>query len=78
VPGAKLDKTRFKRTRQIGLLTMIPIVLAVSPIVGFFLGKFLDSRLKTAPYLMTLFTLLGFAAGAFEVYRLIVAAGKDE
>ena len=72
------DNSRFRKMRQIGLLTMIPIVLAVCPLVGFFLGKFLDDRLGTEPYLMTLFTVFGFVAGGIEVYRLVVKASKED
>jgi F0F1-type ATP synthase assembly protein I len=64
--------------RQIGLLTSIPIVLAVCPLVGFFLGKLLDNYFHTEPYLMTICTIFGFAAGGIEVYRLIQKASKED
>jgi F0F1-type ATP synthase assembly protein I len=63
--------------RQIGLLTVIPILLAVGPLVGMFIGKLLDQWLNTEPYLMYLFIVLGFVASGKEVYRLVKRASED-
>ncbi|MCX6826534.1 MAG: AtpZ/AtpI family protein [candidate division Zixibacteria bacterium] len=57
--------------RQIGLLTTIPILLAVGPLVGFFIGRWLDSKFGTEPYLMVLFLVFGFVASGREIYRLL-------
>jgi F0F1-type ATP synthase assembly protein I len=64
--------------RQVGILTLIPTVLAVSPIVGYFIGHELDKRLGTDPYLMILFIVLGFVAGGREVARLVRRATEEE
>lgn len=63
--------------RQMGLLTVIPILLAVGPLVGMFIGKFLDQWLNTEPYLMYLFIVMGFVASGKEVYRLVKRASED-
>ena len=63
--------------RQIGLLTVIPILLAVGPLVGMFIGKLLDQWLNTEPYLMYLFIVMGFVASGKEVYRLVKRASED-
>ncbi len=63
--------------RQIGLLTVIPILLAVGPLVGMFIGKFLDRWLNTEPYLMIVFIVMGFVASGKEVYRLVKSASED-
>ncbi len=52
--------------RQLALLTAIPAILIVSPIVGFFIGEWADKKAETEP----LFTILGLIFG-------FVAAGKE-
>jgi len=66
-----------KRARQIGAYITIPFVLAVPPILGWFIGDWLDSKLGTRPYLMYLFLVLGFVAGFRELYRIIKKFGND-
>lgn len=63
------------RARQIGVYITIPFVLAVPPILGWFIGNWLDQILKTGPYLMYLFLVLGFVAGFRELYRIIKKYG---
>jgi F0F1-type ATP synthase assembly protein I len=52
-PDEKGEKGRT--ARQLALLTAIPAILIVAPLVGFFIGKWADSKAETAP----LFTILG-------------------
>lgn len=63
--------------RQIGLLTTIPLLLAVSPIIGFFLGRFLDRKLGTEPILAVVFLILGFIAGARQVANVVKKASRE-
>ncbi len=66
-----------KRARQIGAYITIPFVLAVPPVLGWFVGNWLDQKLGTEPYLMYLFLVLGFVAGFRELYRIIKKFGND-
>jgi len=72
------EDEKYSLIRRAGLLTAIPLILAMSPVIGFFMGDFLDSKLGTGPYLMIVFVVLGFVAGAREVYRLVKRAYEDE
>ncbi len=63
--------------RQVGLLTAVPFVLAVAPLIGYFLGSFLDEKLGTAPVLMIVMIVLGFVAGGRQVLRLVRLASMD-
>lgn len=56
---------------------MVPLVMAISPLVGWFIGSWLDEHLGTSPYLLYTFLVLGFIAGFREVYRLIKQFGDD-
>jgi len=73
--GSK-PEDRYAMLRQAGLVTLIPFLLLVSPLVGYFIGRFLDRRLHTS-FLWIIFLGLGFVAGAREVYRIIVRVSKE-
>jgi ATP synthase protein I len=66
---------KYSSYRQLGILTTIPILMAVGPILGYYIGEFLDRKLGTSPYLMVVFIFLGFAAAGKGVYNLIKKAG---
>lgn len=66
-----------KRARQIGAYITVPFVLAVPPVLGWFIGSWLDKKLGTGPYLMYLFLLIGFVAGFREVHRIVKKFGND-
>lgn len=63
--------------RQIGLLTTIPLLLAVSPLIGYFMGRFLDGKLHTEPVISIVFLILGFIAGARQVANVVRKANAD-
>ena len=48
----------------------IPTLLIVSPLVGFFLGSWVDRRLKTSPWLTITGLILGFVAAGRETYLI--------
>ena len=62
--------------QQFGAFVTIPFVLALPPIIGWFLGRLLDKYLHTSPYLMYLFLLLGIAAGIKEFIHIIKKYGN--
>jgi len=67
----------YSNLRQAGIYTVIPLILAVGPIIGYFMGNFLDKKLHTSPYLMILFILFGFIASGKEVYNLTKRAMQE-
>jgi len=56
---------------QLGIATSIPFVMAAGPIVGYFLGNWLDGWLETGPYLMIIFSVLGLVSSIRETIKLI-------
>ncbi len=72
----KKSEGKYAMLRQAGLVTVIPFLLLVSPLVGYFLGRFLDKRLDTS-FLWIVFTALGFAVGVKEVYSIILRISKE-
>lgn len=51
--------------------------MVAGPLVGYFIGNWLDGKLGSGPYLMALFLIMGFAASGREVYRLLKLASDD-
>ena len=72
-----MAKKRRSSYRQLGILGTIPILIAVGPVVGFFIGRWLDEKLGTEPFLLILFLIFGFIASGKEVYKLIRQAEED-
>jgi len=68
VPSGK--GPRSSGLRSAGLLLAIPTLLIVSPLVGFFLGSWLDRRFHTAPWLVIVGLVLGFVAAGRETYQI--------
>jgi len=79
MPESRKPKKGSKRSgyRQLGLLGTIPILIAVGPVVGFFIGRWLDEKLGTEPFLLVLFLIFGFIAAGREIYGIIKRAEED-
>jgi F0F1-type ATP synthase assembly protein I len=74
----KRRKDNGANVRQLGILGTIPIILVVAPLVGFFIGRWLDDRLGTKPFLLIVFLIFGFVAAGKEIWRLIKRAEEEE
>jgi len=55
----------------IAIAMLMPFVLSVPPVIGWFFGRWLDGKLGTDPYFMYIFIILGIAAGIREFIRLL-------
>ena len=84
----KSDKDRYAWARQAGMLSTIPFLMAVPPIAGLLIGRFLDRKFSTQPAFTIVFLVLGFAArffvsprfagfplGDFRMVRFLAMAG---
>jgi F0F1-type ATP synthase assembly protein I len=72
------DQKKVTAWRQVGLLTTIPFILALAPIVGFLLGQYLDKRFHTRPWLGVILLLLGFVAGVRETITIIRLSQRED
>lgn len=68
----------YKWTKIGGLLFFIPMVLAVGPLTGYFIGDYLESRFGFEPYISLVCAALGFVASAREIIRIINIIIKEE
>ena len=66
-----------KLVRQIGVVTTIPMILAAGPLVGFWIGQWVDGRFQTGPWGMVGLSVLGFVAGVKQVVTLIKRLIKE-
>lgn len=80
--GARLEKVKAEarakrgdepdhraRGAALGQAMKIAIELVVGIAVGGFIGKVLDDQFGTAPWLLIVFLMLGFAAGLMNIVR---------
>jgi ATP synthase protein I len=71
----KQDRRVFYR--ELGRYSALGLELAISVLVGVAIGYYLDKWLGTAPWLLILWTGIGFAAGVRSLYRAALRSGKD-
>ena len=72
------DRKKVTAWRQIGLLSTIPFLLALAPIVGYLLGNYLDQRFGTRPWLGIVLLGLGFVAGVRETVKIVRIAQRED
>lgn len=65
------------QVKQLGILTTIPIILLIGPVVGYFAGAWIDRKAHIFPWFTTILVLLGFAGSGREVVRLLKEVLKD-
>ena len=80
VPGkheaGKERQVLFTSFREIGPFLTLGIQLAGAVALMFFLGRWLDQRWGTAPWMMLLGTAFGLGAGLFSFVRTAIAIGR--
>lgn len=52
-------------------------MMVSGPLVGYFVGNWLDSKFDTAPYLMIAWVILGLIASARESFKLLKQVSDD-
>jgi F0F1-type ATP synthase assembly protein I len=72
------DRKKVTAWRQIGLLSAIPFILALAPIVGYLLGQYLDTRFHTRPWLSVILLGLGFVAGVRETVNIVRLSQRED
>ena len=64
-----MKKEDKKTLMQAVMASTIGYQVAFAPFIGIAIGVFLDSKLRTGPYLTILFLIFGIAAGGVNYYR---------
>jgi F0F1-type ATP synthase assembly protein I len=75
-----MEKENFyKQIKVIGLVTYIPLLLAVGPLSGYFVGSFLQQKFNLGKYCVLISVVLGFIVAFSEVIKIIkVIAGVNK
>lgn len=63
--------------RNVGILVTIPMVFVAGPLVGFFIGTWMDQKWGTEPWGKTMLILLGFVASVKQVIEFLKSATKE-
>lgn len=72
-----MDKEKFQTYRQLAIATTIPVILVVAPLIGYYLGRWVDGKLGSGQLFMIIGLGLGFAAAGKEIYNLIKKSTKN-
>jgi ATP synthase protein I len=75
---AERKDSYFLQVKQIGILTSIPIILVLGPLVGYFVGDWVDRRFQWYPWATIVFLVLGFVAAGREIVRLLKQVLKED
>jgi F0F1-type ATP synthase assembly protein I len=71
VSGKPEDGDQYSLLRQAAVLSAIPGFLVVPPVVGVLVGRWLDQKFHSAPWLLLVFLLLGFGSGVRLTVRTL-------
>jgi ATP synthase protein I len=72
------DPSNNNDYKRMGIFMTVPFVLALPPMIGWFLGRWLDKLWGTAPYLTYGLLFLGIFAGGREFYRIVKRYGNGD
>lgn len=56
------------------MLGTLPFMLAIPPVAGVLIGRWLDERVGTTPLFTVVFVIMGFVAGIREVLNVLKKA----
>ena len=63
--------------RALGLTGGIGAVMAACILGGYFIGRYLDAKFGTAPWLLIASLLITMVAGFLEVYKIVKKVTKE-
>jgi F0F1-type ATP synthase assembly protein I len=69
--------TRGTPTLQAGDVLGVGLQFALSIVLFLFVGRWLDEKLGTAPWLLLAGVMIGAAAGFYSLYRQLVIAPRE-
>lgn len=69
---------RLQIAWQVGVLTTVPFILVAGPLIGFWMGDWIDQRYATDPYGKAVLIFLGFAGSIREIVRIVQRILRDD
>lgn len=71
------EERNRKRIQIIASYAVLPFVLGIAPIIGWYLGSIFDRYFDVSPYAAYVLLAIGLLSGVREAYRMIKKY-KDE
>lgn len=65
-----------KQIRDIGTFTLIPTMMAVGPILGYFLGRLAEKKWGWQPWLSLGGAMFGLAAAGRQIYLMLTQRSR--
>lgn len=65
------SQNRNSALQAVAVTTVIGMEMAITVVLGFYAGRFADSRLGTEPWLLVTGVLLGVAAGTMGIVKTL-------
>jgi len=66
-----MSDDKYTGYRQLAVATLIPVILVVAPLIGYYGGNWVDNKLETGSVFKLIGLGLGFGAAGKEIYGLI-------
>ena len=76
--GIDIDDKTGQRARDIGLYTVIPMMLLAGPAIGFLMGMFIEGKWGGAPWPTAGGALFGLAAAFRQIYLMLARKAAEE
>lgn len=64
--------------RRAADFSFIGIEFGIATAIGYFLGRWLDGKFDTSPWLTMFFALCGIAAASIDLYKLVRRAQRED
>lgn len=73
----RFGESNAKAIRALGALSAVGLAFVIAIVIGFWVGRTIDSWLGTTPWFTLIFFFLGLAAGMLNVFRTMRSVGKQ-
>ena len=69
---------QWQNVKSLGVVISMGFTMALTVVIGWFIGSKLDKLLHTTPWLSVIMVFIGFAAGLRSIYSLLFNKNEDK
>jgi len=70
-------KQKGKLYRDIGMYTIIPTMMVVGPVMGYFIGSWVEKKWDHEPWPTTIGAIVGFLAAVRQIWIILTRSGDQ-